>query len=146
MSAIDGKRSMLMSDESTVFLGAAVILFFLWRFARTHQLYRFSLKVKRGQIEPTPFVLSVSRESFEQALIGNRNVEPNSFYVRALVFVTVAFVLLPFRSYAPELYSLVFLLILLYIPWCVSHGLLLRRAVSQQWKDNSQGRRKTFID
>jgi len=126
-----------MSDESTVFLGAAVILFFLWRFARTHQLYRFSLRVKRGQIEPTPFVLSVSRESFEQALIGNRNVEPNSFYVRALVFATVAFVLLPFRSYSPELYSLVVLLILLYIPWCVSHGLLLRRAVSKHWENNS---------
>jgi len=82
-------------------------------------------------------VLSVSRDFFEQVFIGNRNVEPNSFYVRAFVFATVALVLLPFRSYAPELYSLVFLLIILYIPWCVSHGLLLRRAVSKQWENNS---------
>jgi hypothetical protein len=128
---------MLMSHETTMLFGAAVVLFFLWRFARTHQLYRFSIKVKRGQVEPTPFAMSVSRDFFEQVFLGNRSVEVNSFYVRASVFAAVALLLLPFRSYAPELYWLVCLLIILYVPWCVSHGLLLRRAVSTRWGYNS---------
>jgi hypothetical protein len=121
-----------MSEEAIIFLEAAVILFFIWRFARTHQLYRFSQRVLRGLEAPVQVKPSLSREFFNQAFLGNRNVEPDSFFVRALVFVAIALVLLPFKDYAPELYWIVVFLIVLYVPWCVGHGVLLRKRVINQ--------------
>lgn len=111
---------MQISEESV--FATIVILFFIWRFARTHQLYRYSLKVLRGHMEPTQFKPSFSTDFLNKVLLGNRSVEPNSFFLRALVFVSVALVLLPFRDYAPELYWIVTFLIVLYVPWCVGHG------------------------
>ena len=116
-----------MSDETAVFFGIAVVFFFIWRFARTHQLYRFSLKVLKGHVEPVQVKPFVSRNFLNLALLGNRNVEPNSFYIRALVFVAIALVLLPFKDYAPDLYWIVCFLIILYVPWCMIHGFLLKR-------------------
>jgi hypothetical protein len=122
-----------MAEEITTLIGAAVILFFLQRFIRTHMLYRYSLRVLRGLEEPTQAKPSLSREFFDQAILGNRSVEPNSFFIRALVFVTIALILLPFKDYAPDIYWIVVILIALYVPWCVGHGLLLRKE-----KDNCQ--------
>ena len=116
-----------MSEESVVLVGTAVILFFIWRFIRTHKLYRFSLRVLRGLEKPTQVKPAFSKEFFDQAILGNRNVEPNSFFIRALVFVAIALILLPFRDYAPTIFWIVVILIALYVPWCVSHGFLLRR-------------------
>jgi len=121
-----------VSEEIVTLIGAAVILFFFWRFIRTHQLYRFSLRVFRGFEESTKVKPSFSRKFFNQAILGNRSVEPSSFFVRALVFVAIALILLPFRDYAPDLYWIVVLLIVLYVPWCLGHGVLLRRKKSSQ--------------
>jgi hypothetical protein len=116
-----------MAEEIITFIGAAVILFFIWRFVRTHRLYRFSQRVLRGLEESVQVKPSLSREFFDQTVLGNRNVKPNSFFVRAFVFAAVALILLPFRDYAPDLYWIVVFLIILYVPWCVGHGILLRR-------------------
>lgn len=111
--------------EETLF-GIVVVLFFIWRFARTHQLYRYSLKTLKEGVEPTKIEISFSREFFDKVLLGNRDAKPSSFMIRAMVFLVVALVLFPFRNYAPELYWVVSFLIVLYVPWCVGHGLLLR--------------------
>ncbi len=116
-----------MQTSEEIMIGAAVVIFFIWRFARTHQLYRYSLKVLREQVESGPFKPSFSRDFLNGALLGNRSVEPNSFFIRALVFVFIALILLPFRDYAPVLYWIVTFLIVLYVPWCVGHGLMLRK-------------------
>ena len=121
-----------MSTAEAVFFGAVVVLFFVWRFARTHQLYRFSLSVLRGEAEDSPFKPSVSIDFVRRALFGRRSIAPRSFLIRALVFVVVAAILFPFRGYGPMLYLVVVSLILLYIPWCAAHGFLLRKASGQE--------------
>lgn len=120
------KRKLIMAEETSVFIGALVILFFIWRFVRTHQLYRFSIRVLRGLEESTQVKPSFSKEFFNQVILGNRCEMPKSFFVRAFVFVTIALLLFPFKDYAPDLYLVVAFLIILYIPWCVGHGILLR--------------------
>ncbi|NHJ14197.1 MAG: hypothetical protein EAX95_11005 [Candidatus Thorarchaeota archaeon] len=94
----------MMLEETAALIGFSVIVFFIWRFARTHQLYRFSKSVLRDQANSTSIKPSFSREFASQALLGNRRVEPKSFFVRPLVYVLVALVLFPFKDYAPELY------------------------------------------
>jgi len=121
-----------MIQTTTALFASAVILFFIWRFARTHQLYRFSQRVLRGLIEPITIKPAFSREFISHALLGNRNIEPKSFYIRGFVYVVVAFVLLPFKDYTPDLYWLVVILIILYVPWCLIHGILLKREVAMQ--------------
>jgi len=121
-----------VSAEIVTLIGAAVILFFIWRFLRTYQLYRFSLRVLRGVEESAKVKPSFSRKFFNQAILGNRSVEPSSFFVRAFVFVAIALILLPFRDYAPDLYWIVVFLIVLYVPWCVGHGILLRKEIASQ--------------
>jgi hypothetical protein len=116
-----------MANETTALFGAVIIFFFIWRFVRTHQLYRFSRRVLKGYEEPVQVKPSISRDFLNHALLGNRNVEPNSFHVRAIVFVAIALVLFPFKDYAPDLYWIITFLIILYVPWCVIHGLLLKR-------------------
>jgi hypothetical protein len=123
-----------LSEETTILIGAAVILFFIWRFTRTYQLYRFSLKVLTEHIERAPFKPSVSTDFFNEVLLGNRSVEPKSFFIRAFVFVVIALVLLPFKDYAPDLYWIVLVLIILYVPWCAIFGVLLKREVVKQNK------------
>ena len=112
---------------SALFFGVLVVVFFLWRFARTHQLYRFSLKVHRGEIEDTSFEVGISREFLRKALFGSRSIPPRSFLIRALVYVFVAMILYPFRGYGPELYLGVSVLIILYGLWCIAHWASLRR-------------------
>jgi hypothetical protein len=116
-----------MSEETTALFGAAVILLFIWRFIRTRKLFTYSRTVLRGLEEPNHVRPSFSPGFFDQAVLGNRNVEPNSFFIRAFVFVAIALILLPFRDYAPEIYWIVVVLIALYVPWCVGHGFLLKK-------------------
>jgi hypothetical protein len=116
-----------MSEETTALIGAAVVIFFIWRFIRTHKLYRFSLEVLKGRKESTHVRPSFSKEFFDQAVLGNRDVKPNSFFIRAVVFVAIALVLLPFRDYAPDLYFIVVIMIVMYVPWCFGHGFLLKK-------------------
>jgi hypothetical protein len=115
------------TDDRRIMVSAVVTLFFIWRFMRTHNLYRYSFKVIRGKMEPIRTNPSVSGDFFKMVLLRNRNVEPTSFYVRALVFASIALALLPFRDYTPTLYWTATFLIILYIPWCVGHGLLLKK-------------------
>ena len=63
----------------------------------------------------------------QQALLGRRSVGPTSFFIRGLVFAVVATCLLPFKHYKPPLFWLVVALIALYVPWCIAHGLMLKR-------------------
>jgi hypothetical protein len=85
-------------------------------------------------IERAPFKPSVSTDFFNEVLLGNRSVEPKSFFIRAFVFVVIALVLLPFKDYAPDLYWIVLVLIILYVPWCAIFGVLLKREVVKQNK------------
>ena len=131
MSPVDPTEGDTVSTVESVFFGAVVVLFFAWRFARTHQLYRFSLSVLQGEGEDMPFKPTLSIDFVRRALFGRRGIAPRSFLIRALVFVVVAVILFPFRGYGPELYFVVIMLILLYLPWCAAHWYLLRRASRQ---------------
>jgi hypothetical protein len=116
-----------MIDTNTIVLGVLIILAFLWRFARTRNLYLTSVRIQVNGLDPIPFKPHDVRSFIQQALLGNRTMKPGSFFIRAFVFVIVAFGLLPFKDYEPVLYWLVILLVALYAPWCILHGLLLKR-------------------
>jgi len=116
-----------MVDKNTIALGIIIILVFIWRFARTRQLYLTSLSVEACYSEPIPFKVHDLRSFYEQALLGRRSVKPTSFFIRAIIFLIVAVCLLPFKSYEPHLYWLVIILIALYVPWCIVHGVMLKK-------------------
>ncbi|MBW2030866.1 MAG: hypothetical protein JRH06_11385 [Deltaproteobacteria bacterium] len=116
-----------MVDTSTVVFGIVIVLVFIWRFARTRQLYLTSLHVQASGSEPIPFSPRGLRSFVHQALLGRRSMKPMSFLVRAFVFVVVAACLLPFKDYEPLLYWLVVILIALYVPWCIAHGVMLKK-------------------
>ena len=116
-----------MAEETDVIFGAVIIVFFLWRFIRTHQLYRYSVRVTKGQAESVSVRPEVSRIFLYQSLFGQRDVAPKSFYVGALVFFLVTVILFPSKDYGINLYLIVLVLIAAYVPWCIGHGLLLSR-------------------
>jgi len=120
-----------MADRNTIALGIVIVLAFLWRFARTRQLYLTSLHVHAHGLEPIVFKPHDLRGFVEQALLGRRSIEPISFFVRAFVLAVVAVTLFPFKGFAPIIYWLVAVLIALYIPWCVAHGVMLKKRLSQ---------------
>jgi len=120
-----------MVDTNTIVLGIVIVLVFIWRFARTHQLYLTSLSKEACYSEPISFNLCDLRNFWEQALLGRRNIKPISFFIRAFIFVVVAVCLLPFKSYEPLLYWLVIVLIMLYVPWCIVHGVMLKKRFSE---------------
>jgi hypothetical protein len=115
-----------MVDTNTILLGIVIILVFIWRFARTRQLYLTSLHVQANGSEPIPFKPHDLRSFIDQALLGRRSMEPTSFFIRAFVFMVIAVCLLPFKDYEPHLYWLVIVLIALYGPWCIAHGFMLK--------------------
>jgi hypothetical protein len=125
-------RERSVSDVVTVLGGVAVVLFFIWRFIRTHKRFRYSHRVLRGLEEPVEVQPAFSREFFDQAILGNRNAKPNSFYVRAIAFAVIALILLPFRDYSPLLYSIYVGMTVAYVPWCVSHGYILGKMVTDE--------------
>jgi hypothetical protein len=115
-----------MIDTNTIVLGIVLVLVFVWRAARTRQLYLTSLRVQESGSEPIPFKPHDLRSFVDQALLGRRTMKPTSFFIRAFVFAVVAFCLLPFKDYAPVLFWLVVALIVIYIPWCIAHGVMLK--------------------
>jgi hypothetical protein len=114
-----------MADTNTITLTILIILAFVWRFLRTRQLYKTSLLVQQGKIDPIPFKPHDLHSFIQGALLGNRSLNPSSFFIRAVVYLIVALCLLPFKSYQPPLIWIVIALIALYVPFCVLLGLLL---------------------
>jgi len=114
-------------DTNTIALGILIVLVFLWRFARTRQLYLTSVKVRTLGLQPIAFNPRDPHSIVQQALLGRRSIEPASFYVRAFVLAVVALGLLPFKDYKPALSWAVIALIALYVPWCVAHGVMLQK-------------------
>jgi hypothetical protein len=121
-----------MIDTNTILLGIVIVLVFIWRFARTRQLYLTSLHVQTCGLEPIPFKPHDLRSFVELALLGRRSMKPTSFFIRAIVFVVVAVCLLPFKDYEPHIYWLVIILITLYGPWCIVHGELLKKRLPEK--------------
>jgi hypothetical protein len=121
-----------MVDRNTIALGIIIVLVFVWRFARTRQLYVTSLRVHVGNSAPIPFRPRDLRSFVQQALLGRRSLRPTSFLIRAVVLAVVAACLLPFKDYEPPLYWLVVFLIALYVPWCVVHGVMLRKRLPRR--------------
>jgi len=116
-----------MVDTNTIAIGIVIVLVFIWRFARTRQLYLNSLQVQTGDSEPIPFNPRDLRSFVYQALLGRRGIKPTSFFIRAFVFMIVAACLFPFKDYEPFLYWLVVVLIALYVAWCIVHGVKLKK-------------------
>ncbi len=119
-----------MVHTNTIALGIVIVLVFIWRFARTRQLYLTSLRVQASGSEPIPFNPHDLRSLVQQPLFGRRSMKPTSFFIRAFVLVVVAACLLPFKDYEPLLYWLVIVLIALYVPWCIIHGVMLKRRLA----------------
>jgi hypothetical protein len=88
-----------MVDTNTILLGIVIVLVFIWRFARTRQLYLTSLHVQASGSDPIPFKPHDLGSFIEQALLGRRSLKPTSFFFRGFVFVVVAGCLLPFKDY-----------------------------------------------
>ena len=114
-------------NTNTIVLGVLIVLAFVWRAARTRQLYLTTLRVQESGSEPIPFKPHDVRSFVDQALLGRRTMNPTSFFIRAFVFAVVALCLLPFKDYEPVLFWLVIALIMLYVPWCIVHGVILNK-------------------
>jgi len=84
-----------MIDTNTILLGIVIVLVFIWRFARTRQLYLTSLHEQACGLKPIPFKPHDLRSFVEGALLGQRSMKPTSFFIRAFVFMVVAVCLLP---------------------------------------------------
>jgi hypothetical protein len=124
---MQGQYSMV--DTNRIALGLVIILVFIWRFARTRQLYVTSLQVHARGSEPVPFNPHDLHSFVQQVLLGRRSIKPTSFFIRAVVLAAVAVCLLPFKDYEPLLLWLVIVLIALYVPWCILHGVMLKKRV-----------------
>jgi cobalamin synthase len=116
-----------MVGTNTIALGIVIVLAFVWRFTRIRQLYLTSLHVQACGSEPILFNPHDLRSFVQQAILGRRSIKPTSFFIRAFVFVVVAACLFPFKDYEPSLYWLVMVLIALYVPWCIVHGVMLKK-------------------
>jgi len=119
-----------MVDAITVTLGIVIVVAFIWRLIRIHQLYLTSLHVQACDSKPIQFNPHDLRSFLGQTILGRRSIKPISFFIRAFVFVLVAVCLFPFKAYAPLLYQLVIVLTALYVPWCIVHGVMLKNRVS----------------
>ncbi len=62
-----------MIDENTVIFGIVLFLVFIWRLARTRQIYLLSVGVESGDSEPIPFSPQDFRSFVNQALFGHRS-------------------------------------------------------------------------
>lgn len=120
-----------MLETRTITLGILIILVFAWRFVRTRQLYLTSLHVRTLGLDPIEFNPRQIRSIIHQGLLGQRSIEPNSFFIRGIVLAIVALCLLPLKDYEPPLVALVLMLIALYTPWCVAHGIMLKKRQSR---------------
>jgi len=119
-----------MFGEDTIALGIVIVLVFIWRFVRVRQLYLTSLHAQTCGLEPIPFNPQDLPRFVQQAFLGRRSIKPISFFIRAFVFVVIGACLFPFKDYEPLLYGLVIVLIALYVPWCIVHGVMLKKRLS----------------
>jgi hypothetical protein len=117
----------IMINSSRIALGVLIILVFAWRFFRTRQLYLTSL----NSLKPIAFNPQDFHGFVQQVLLGRRSIEPTSFFIRGFVFAILAIGLLPFKNYEPILCILVIVLVTIYVPWCIMHGVMLRKKISQ---------------
>jgi len=117
-----------LEEKNTITLGIIIVLVFIWRFARTRQLFLTSLKVRSLGLQPIAFNPRNPRDSIEQVILGRRSIEPAAFFVRAFVLAVVALCLLPFKDYEPPLFWIVIAMISFYLPWCIVHGVMLKNA------------------
>jgi len=122
------KRFESVEDINTIALGIIIVLVFIWRFARTRQLYLTSLKIRTLALRPIVFNPRNPHDIIEQVILGRRSIKPASFFIRAFVLAVVALCLLPFKDYEPFLFWIVISMISLYVPWCIVHGVLLNNA------------------
>ena len=115
---------------NTIALGILILLVFIWRFARTRQLYLTSLRVQTSGLEPTPFGLHDIHSFIEQVILGHRSLKPITFFIRAFVLSAVAACLLPFKHYDPVLFWIVISMLVANVPWCIAHGIMLKRKLT----------------
>ena len=69
----------MVINTNTIALGIIIVFVFIWRFARTRQLYLTSLHVQASGSEPIPFKPHDLRSFVQQALLGRRSMKPTSF-------------------------------------------------------------------
>ena len=117
-----------MEEKNTIALTTIIILVFIWRFARTRQLYLTSLKVQTLDIRPIVFNPSNPHDFIEQVILGRRSIKPISFFVRGFVLAAVGLCLISLKDYRPPLVWIVISMISLYVPWCILHGVMLKNA------------------
>ena len=119
-----------MQDIEILIIRIVIILFFIWRFARTRQLYLFSLRNPQNGQNANPFRPLTFGSFLNKAFWGKRSLKPNSFFIRGFVFLVIAVCLLPVKNYDPVLYWLFVVLTVFYISWCVIHGIKLKRGTN----------------
>lgn len=117
-----------MKDNNTITLGIVIVLVFIWRFARTRQLFLTSLKIRSLGLQSIAFNPRNPRDFIDQVILGRRSIEPASFFVRGFVLAVVALCLLPFKNYEPPFFWIVIAMISFYVPWCIVHGVMLNNA------------------
>ena len=115
-----------MVKLNTTVPGLTIILVYIWRFTRTHQLHSTSLRLQTNGLKSTPRELHDIHSFVDQVLLGHRSFKPISFSIRAFVLSAVAACLLPFKHFDPNLFRLVLFMLALYIPWYFVHGMLLK--------------------
>jgi len=116
-----------MVDMSSLAIEILIVLVFIWRFARTRQLYQTSLKAHTLGLQPILFNLRNLHSFTQQILLGKRSIKPVSFFIRGFVLALVALCLIPFKDYNLFLFWLIVVLIAFYILWCVAHGVMLEK-------------------
>ena len=121
-----------MTDAPVIIIGTILTIFFIWRFARTRQLYITTIEVIQNKSKPIQFDPHYIHSFYEQGLLGHRSVKPISFFLRALIFIIVFVCLLPFRHYQLTIQWLVGILITLYAIWCIVHGWMLKKFLKRK--------------
>lgn len=116
-----------MEHAKIITLEIIIVLFFIWRFIRTRRLYLTSIQEQTSEQGISPLKHPSFHNFVKMGLLGQRKIKPISFYIRGIVFLVVAVCLLPFKSYSPIFYWLVVTLIAFYVPWCIIHGIMLKK-------------------
>ena len=99
------------------------MLVFTWLFERTRQLYITSLS-KPAVGGTSSFNPPNSRGFVQETLLGRRSIPPFSFFLRALIFLIIVIIILPYKDYDFSLYWFVIILIGFYVFWSCALGML----------------------
>lgn len=111
---------------NNIFLGSLIVIIFTWRFYVVRKLYLTSLKGQGDRFKFTLLKPFNPHQFIQQIFLGHRNVSSASFFIRGFVLAIVTLCLYPFKAYNPYLYLQIITIVLLYIPWCVVHGFMLK--------------------